>query len=126
MSEVKLNRAAKRKRDKKIQGQAKQKFTLLEMQKAFSIALEMERASKGHLFSKNLKERCVFCGETRKTRKKCDYWFLTWMDRVQTILINPGFFTDDDIQAVWIQHAAEYSGIQIPLLKSRPRSKKDA
>lgn len=117
-----MNRLQRRKRDKQIKGQAKKKYTLLELQKAFSIALEMKKASRGHLFSHNLKERCVFCGKGRRAKKECDYWFLTFLDRVQTIIINPDFFTADDIEAIWIQHAAEYSAIQIPLLMSDKES----
>jgi hypothetical protein len=113
-----MNRETRRKRDKEVKGQAKQKFTLLELQKAISISLEMKKASRGHLFSKNLKERCVFCGVTRRTKKECEYWFLTFLDRVQTILINPQFFSADDIEAIWLQHAAEYASIQIPLVKA--------
>lgn len=112
-----MNRTQKRKSVKAAKGQAKQKFTLLELQKAFSIALEMKKASHGHLFSKNLKERCVFCGKGRRTKMECELWFLTFLDRVQTILINPEFFTADDIEAIWIQHEAEYADIQIPLVK---------
>jgi hypothetical protein len=114
-----MNRAQKRKALKGAKGQAKQKFTLLELQKAFSIALEMKKASHGHLFSKNLKERCVFCGKGRKSKKECEYWFLTFLDRIQTIIINPEFFTADDIEAIWLQHAAEYAPIQIPVLEKK-------
>lgn len=110
-----MNRAAKRKAMKTVKGQAKQKFTLLELQKAISISLEMKKASHGHLFDKNLKERCVFCGVGRKTKKECEYWFLTFLDRIQTILINPLFFSDDDIEALWLQHDDAYQDIRIPV-----------
>lgn len=114
-----MNRAQKRKVMKAAKGQAKQKFTLLELQKALSIGLEMKKASKGHLFDKNLKERCVFCGKSRRARTECEYWFMTFIDRVQTILINPEFFSSDDIEAVWFQHGDQYDGIQIPLLRAK-------
>lgn len=111
-----MNRESKRKALKTVKGQAKQKFTLLELQKALSIALEMKKESKGHLFSLNLKERCVFCGDGRKTKKDCDYWFLTFIDRVQTILINPTFFVGRDAEAAWLQYGDEYQEIRIPVL----------
>lgn len=113
-----MNRATKRKAMKTAKGQAKQKFTLLELQKAFSIAQEMEKESRGHLFSHHMKERCVFCGKGRRTKIHCDYWFLTFMDRVQTILINPTFFVGADTEALWLQHAAEYAAIQVPVVKN--------
>ena len=80
----------------------------------------MKKFSKGHLFSKNLKkkkkkDRCVFCGATTKTRKQCPYWFMTFLDRTQTVLINPDFFTDKDIEALWLQHGEEYQNIKLPL-----------
>lgn len=117
-----MNREQKRKRDKVVKGQAKQKFTLMELQKAFSVALEMKKESRGHLFSHTLKhkdtgiELCVFCGTGRDTTEgECEYWFLTYIDRVQTILINPQFFVGDDSQAAWIQHGDEYEDIRIPV-----------
>lgn len=110
------NRAQRRKVDKKVRGQAKQKFTLLDFQKALSISLEMKKASFGHLFVKELKEHCLFCGANTETKDECEYWFLTLVDRIQTILINPGFFTDDDIQALWFQHGDMYKDIRLPLM----------
>lgn len=111
-----MNRAQKRRAIKGAKGQAKQKFTLLELQKAISIALEMKKASRGHLFDKNLKERCVFCGKTRKVKTECNFWFLTFIDRIQTILLNPEFFSADDIEALWLQHSNQYQEIKIPML----------
>ena len=119
-----MNRAGRRKTMKKAQRQGKTTFTLVELQKAFAIALEMKKASRGHLFSKSLKEHCVFCGKDRDVKEECDYWFLTYMDRVQTILINPQFFTDDDMEALWLQHAAEYSAIAVPI-STEKKSKDD-
>ena len=121
-----MNRAQRRKTMKKAIRQGKTTFTLVELQKAFAIALEMKKASKGHLFSKSLGERCVFCGQDRKTKKECEYWFLTYMDRVQTILINPQFFTDDDMEAVWLHHAAEYSAIAVPISTEKKSEGEDA
>lgn len=120
-----MNRANRRKTMKKAIKQGKTTFTLVELQKALSISLEMKKASKGHLFSKSMGERCVFCGKDRKAKTECDYWFLTFMDRLQTILINPEFFTDDDIEAIWLQHAAEYSAIAIPI-DTKKKGSKDA
>jgi hypothetical protein len=108
---------------KKAIKQGKTTFTLVELQKALSISLEMKKASKGHLFSKTMGERCVFCGQDRKTKKECEFWFLTFMDRLQTILINPQFFTDDDIEAIWLQHAAEYSAIAVPISTEKKKQK---
>lgn len=109
-----MNREQKRRQLKVAKTQAKQKFTLLELQKAFSIANEMKKESRGHLFSKTLKERCVFCGVDRETKVECEYWFLTFIDRVQTILVNPDFFVGVDAEANWLQHGDEYEGIRIP------------
>ena len=91
------------------------KYTLRDVQKAVNIAISMMQISKGHLFSKNLKDRCVFCGQTTKTKKRCEYWVMTLIDRMQTILINPDFFRDDEIQALWLQHGEEYQNIKLPL-----------
>lgn len=104
-------RRAKNKADKT----AKAKYSLQDVQKAMNIAMEMKKWSKGHLFTKTLKDRCVFCGATMKTKKTCDYWFMTFIDRTQTVLINPSFFMDDNIQALWLQHGDEYKNIQLPL-----------
>jgi len=109
-----MNRGQKR---KQIRRHSKPKFSLIDVQKAISIALEMRKASKGHLFSKSMKERCVFCGKSRKARTDCEYWFLTFIDRMQTVLINPTFFTDKEIEALWLQHGDEYEAIRIPLQK---------
>lgn len=108
----------KRKAQKRLQSEAKKqgkkKFTLLELQKALSIALEMKKDTGGHLFKDHLKNHCVFCGEDTKTKKKCDWWFLTYLDRVQTILINPLFFQGDDSQAKWLQQGEDYKQIKVP------------
>lgn len=117
------NRLQRRKVKKLAEKQGRQTFSLLDLQKAYSIALEMRKASKGHLFSKlkinqaNKVEMCVFCDQDRTTDQYCDYAELTLMDRVQTILLNPDFFTDKDIEAIWLQHSAEYAHIQIPVLE---------
>lgn len=107
-----MNREQKR-HTKKIHARAK--YSLQDVQSAFNIAITMKKYNKGHLFSKNMKDRCVFCGVTMKTKKECQYWFLSFLDRVQTILINPDFFTDDNVQAFWLQHGEEYQDIKLPL-----------
>lgn len=107
-----MNRKQRRTQDKKDK---KSLYSLKDVQKALNIAIEMMKLSKGHLFSAQLKDRCVFCGVTMKTRKKCDYWAMTMIDRLQTILINPDFFRDDEIQALWLQHGEEYQNIKLPL-----------
>lgn len=107
-----MSRAAKRQAEK-VQKKKYAKFTIIDVQKALSIALEMKKESKGHLFSKHMKELCVFCGADRKTKKQCDFWFMTFMDRLQTILINPSFFKGVDQEANWLQHGDEYQDIKI-------------
>lgn len=97
-------------------------FTLLELQRATHIANEMRKASRGHLFTKSLKERCIFCGEDRKTRTDCASWFQTFLDRMQTILINPEFYKDDDIEGYFYQHGDEYGGIKLVALE-KPKGK---
>lgn len=112
-----MNRAMKRKQIKKSKAQAKQTFTLLQLQKAFSIALEMKKFTKGHLLSEATKSKCVFCGKTKRTKDDCEFWFMTFLDRVQTILINPNFFIGRDDQAFWLQHGNEYQEIKSPMLR---------
>ena len=104
----KQRRGANTKQDKK-------KYSLHDVQKALNIAIEMKKHSKGHLFSTSLKDRCVFCGQSMKTKKECQYWVMTLIDRMQTVLINPDFFRDDEVQALWLQHDEEYQNIQLPL-----------
>ena len=111
-----MNRAARRKQDKKDR---KPQYSLQQVQSAISIAIEMMKISKGHLFSASLKDRCVFCGVTMKTRKRCDYWAMTLIDRMQTVLVNPEFFREDEIQALWLQHGEEYQNIKLPLNVSK-------
>lgn len=93
----------------------KKKYSLQDVQKAMNIAITMKKYSKGHLFSKTLKDRCTFCGATMKTKRECQYWFMTFMDRVQTVLINPDFFMDDNVDALWLQHGEDYQNIKLPL-----------
>jgi hypothetical protein len=107
-----LNRKQRRSSSKK---ENRKKYSLADVQKAINIAIEMKKHSKGHLFSKNMKDRCTFCGQSMKTKKLCDYWVLTLIDRIQTVLINPAFFRDDEVQALWLQHGDEYQNIKLPL-----------
>lgn len=112
-----MNRAWRRADKKK--GLAKKKYSLQDVQQAMNIALEMKKHSKGHLFSKSQKDRCVFCGVTMKTKKQCKFWFFTFMDRTQTVLINPTFFTADNVEALWLQQSTDYQDVQIPLNMSK-------
>ena len=107
-----MNRAQKRKQDKKDKAK---KYSLQEVQTSINIAIEMMKISKGHLFSAHLKDRCVFCGVNMKTKKRCDYWAMTLIDRMQSVLVNPDFFREDEIQALWLQHGEEYQNIKLPL-----------
>lgn len=100
---------------KKKDPNAKPKYSLHDVQKAMNLAITMKKFTKGHLFTKNQKEQCVFCGKTKKTKLECNYWFMTFLDRMQTALINPEFFRDDDVQALWLQHGEEYQNIKLPL-----------
>lgn len=110
-----LNREQRRNRAKKTKS-AKKLYSLEDVQEAITIALGMKKLSKGHLFNKKMKDRCTFCGLTPKTKKECPYWVLTFLDRIQTILINPTFFMDDNIQALWLQHDFEYQDIKLPMV----------
>lgn len=107
-----LNRRLKRKRQRV---EKKPRYSLDDINKAIAIAIEMRKWSKGHLYSKNLKDRCVFCGATMKTKRQCKYWAMTLLDRIQTVLINPTFFTDANIEALYLQHGEEYQNIKLPL-----------
>lgn len=102
----------------------KPRYSLEDVQSAITIAIEMKKHSKGHLFSKGLKDRCTFCGQSMKTRRQCEYWVLTLIDRIQTILINPDFFTDENVQALWLQHGEEYQNIKLPLVNPEKYEKK--
>lgn len=107
-----MNRAQRRQQDKKDRAK---KYSLQQVQRSISIAIEMMKLSKGHLFSASLKDRCVFCGVSMKTKKQCDYKTLTLFDRLQTVLVNPTFYTSDNLQALWLQHGNEYQDIKLPL-----------
>ena len=109
-----MNRKQRRTVEKKDKT-AKPKYSLQDVQRASNIAITMKRYTKGHLFSKRLKERCVFCGVTMRTKKQCDYWFITFLDRMQSVLVNPEFYRDDEIQVYWLQHGDEYQNIKLPL-----------
>lgn len=103
------------------------KYTLKDVQKSINIAIEMKKLTKGHLFSAGLKDRCVFCGQSMKTKKQCQYWIMTLFDRIQTILVNPAFFHDDNIQALWLQHGEQYQNIKLPLnVTPEPKSQTSA
>lgn len=107
-----MSRTTKRKVERQ---QRKARYSLVDVQKAVNIALEMRKLTKGHLYSKNLKEQCTFCGAKLKTRKQCPYWFFTFLDRMQVVLINPSFFTDNEVQALWVRNEDEYKEVQFPL-----------
>lgn len=94
----------------------KARYSLEDVQSAISVAIEMKKHSKGHLFSKALKDKCTFCGQSMKTKKQCEYWALTLIDRIQTVLINPTFFTDENVKALYLQHGEEYQNIKLPLV----------
>ena len=117
------NRATRRK-DPVTKALNKKQYSLLDIQKALTIAIEMKKITKGHLFSKNMKDQCVFCGATMKTKLECDYHLLTLFDRLQSILINPDFYTEENIQCLWLQHGEEYQNIQLPLVVGAKRVKK--
>ena len=103
-------------------------FSLDDVQKSLAIAIEMKKLTKGHLFMKNTtaqtkdgevdasKSYCAVCGANMKTKTQCDYWAMTLFDRLQSILINPSFYTDDNIEALWLQHGEEYQNIKLPLV----------
>lgn len=104
----------------------KPKYSLHDVQKAINIAIEMRKLTKGHLFNKNMKDRCTFCGVTTKTKKMCDFWFLTFIDRLQVVLINPNYFTDKEVEALWMQNSEEYKDIKIPVnIEKKADAKKD-
>lgn len=107
-----MNRATKRVTERK---QKRPKYSLIDVQKASNIAIEIGRINKGHLFSKAMKDKCVFCGKTTKARTKCQYWFFTFLDRMQIALINPSFFTDANIETLYLTHDSEYQDVVIPL-----------
>lgn len=127
--QVKPNRELRRRAERRNR---KKRYSLEDVQRAMHIAAEMKKLTKGHLFSHNLKDKngtalCTFCGQSMKTKQECVYWAMTLFDRIQTILINPLFFTDENIQALWLQHGEEYQNIKLPLSvtpKEKPNAKK--
>lgn len=113
MQNRELRRKAAKQNRKKL-------YSLEQVQRAMNIAVEMKKLTKGHLFSKTLVDKnkqnlCVFCGNSMKTKEQCQYWVMTLFDRIQTVLINPLFFTDDNLQALWLQQGDEYQNIKLPL-----------
>lgn len=121
-----INRAGRRKLKKENREAEKAKFSLIDVQKAITMAIEMKNLSNGHLYKSILKEHCVFCGADTSDEKECEYWFMTFMDRMQTILINPEFFTNEnEIQAVFVQHGYEYDDIVVRYDKTPPAKLKE-
>lgn len=112
-----------RKQRRSIIKRQEPKYSLKDIQKAIAIAIEMRKLTKGHLFTKNMKQRCVFCGQSMKTKKMCEYWAMTLLDRMQTILVNPKFYTDDNLQALWLQNGEEYQNIRLPLVSEKQSEK---
>lgn len=126
MSQRRIKRKLDRNKDDTYA--AKGYYNLKSFQRALNIAVEMKKYTKGHLFSKTLKDRCVFCGKTPKTTTECPYWVLTLFDRIQTVLVNPTFFRDDELQALWLQHGDEYQNIRLPINitpPGKPKARKD-
>lgn len=111
-----MNRQQRRIRSKTVKA-AKKKYSLEDVQRAMNIALAIRQLSKGHLFSKSLKDKCVFCGASMKTKKMCDFWFLSFLDRLQVVLINPEHFKDNEIDALWLKAEDEYGNVKVPLQK---------
>lgn len=110
-----MNRKTRRSVVKVQTKQERIKFNLVDVQKAISVALEMRKESRGHLFRKGPKKTvCVFCGAGRRTKEDCEYSFMTFLDRMQTVLINPEFFHGDDSQANWLQQGEMYKDIKVP------------
>ncbi len=93
---------------------SKPKYSLHDVQRASNIALEMKRLTKGHLFSKTIDSRCVFCGVKNKGKKDCKFWFFTFLDRMQVVLINPDFYKEDEIEAFWLYASKEYADVRVP------------
>jgi hypothetical protein len=94
----------------------KKKYSLEDVQRSINVALQIRKLTKGHLFSKNLKDRCVFCGKTMKVRSWCPASLISFIDRIQTVLINPEFFKDNEMEVLWIKNDDEYGNIKVPLV----------
>lgn len=112
----------RKKRRQVIRKTKAQKFTLEEIQRALQIAANMRVATQGHLYQKIMKDakvvdaKCVFCSASLKTKKECKYWMLTYVDRFQSILVNPTFYSTDDKDALWFLHGEEYKNIKLPYI----------
>ena len=115
-----MNRQERRTSKKK---DTSKKYSLSDVQRAIMVAIQFKKLTKGHLFSKNLKDKCVFCQASMKTKKECPYHIMTLLDRIQTVLINPTFFRDAEIEALWLQHSEEYQNIRLPLVLGQKEEK---
>jgi hypothetical protein len=101
-------------RRKKDRAFSKAKYSLHDVQKAMNIAIEMKRLTYGHLYSKTIKSRCVFCGVTDRSKKECKFSFITFLDRLQVTLINPAYFKDNEIDAFFLLAQDEYQDVRVP------------
>lgn len=113
---MKPNRAQRRKMNKIDQELSKPKYSLTDVQRATKIALQMRKLTKGHLFTKVSDSRCVFCGAKGKGKNECEFWFLTFMDRQQVVLLNPNHFDDALIDSYWLMAADEYKDVRIAVI----------
>jgi hypothetical protein len=118
-----LNRKQRRIRAKKVKS-AKPLYSLEDVQRAMNVALQIRKLTKGHLFSKNLKDRCVFCGDDMKTKRMCPSWLISLLDRLQTVLINPDHFKDNEMDALWVKSQDEYGNIKVPIIGDIKNDKK--
>lgn len=109
-----MNRKARRNILKTTRKNTKPKYSIQDMQRAMGIANEMIKATKGHLYVKHLNDKCVFCGKTIRAKAKCKYTVITFIDRMQTVLVNPDFYKDNDKEAFFFQHGDIYKDIRIP------------
>lgn len=107
-----MNRASRRRYAKQAKTD-KPKYSLEDIQRAMGISMRMNEATKGHLYKKHMDDKCVFCGATLRARKQCEHWFLTFVDRLQVILINPDFYEKDDDNAYWLI-PEEYGKVKVP------------
>ena len=110
----------KQRRQQKKRENAK-KYSIMDIHRALRIASNMKKATNGHLYKKvltkdkkSLKLKCVFCGKGTSNKKTCDDWVLTYLDRFQSILVNPDFYKEDDTEAVMLLQGNEYKQIKLP------------
>ncbi len=71
------------------------RLTHEQWEKALRIADKQMKDSNGHFYWRMLKTRCSNCGRSPKQKGKCSGWFQTFIQRLETVLLNKMYLSDD-------------------------------